>query len=127
MAAHFDKERIIALQSESGSRINQYRMPPYRSAVVTEEEFQTKSDRINEARTLLQSDKAVDRIATDRSRKVSMISRENMTVTPGDEAKCLATFHEGTPILEKCKDKPFADSVPNPIRRRNLELLYYKD
>ena len=125
MAAEFDKERLVLLQSTESQRVRQFRMPPFRSG--TEEEFETDSERANVLRALPQSSGVTERITSDRASKIQRVTERNMFKSAEDERQCLATFHKDTFIETPCKDKPFSDNVPNPLRRRNPELVYFKD
>ena len=122
--AHFNKERLVMLQSHP-VRDNLYRRPPYVAGAF--EEYRTEQEQADDTRKVAEVPDVAQRILADRFDKIA--SKNALTAHTDilqDERLCLDSFFEGTNIKKPCAQKPFSDSIVNPLRRRNNELMYFK-
>ena len=102
---------------------------PIRGVSGAFQEYQTdleKSAEIRENVTAKDATAAVSRVVDHRFAEVRSKSSANLIDRSESEQVCEKTYYGNTFIAMPCQ-KIFTDSVPNPLRRRNLDLLYYKD
>eukprot|EP00949_MAST-11_sp_MAST-11-sp1_P001118 g1118.t1 len=129
MASMFDKERLVLLERQQSMahpiRDNLYRRPPYVSAAF--EEYRTEQERASDNRETVEVPDVAGRILSDRFDKIARSSAPSMIDATKDEQVCIDTFFSGTAIKKPCAQTPFSDSIVNPLRRRNNDLIHFQN
>lgn len=123
-AASFDRERLEMVKPSTGNpvRDSAYRRPPYTSAAF--EEYRSQHQKADENRRDIPDVAA--RITDEKFSNVAFRTEPMAIGAPQDERKCIDQFFEGTSIKKPCAEKPFVDNLPNPLRRRNYDLVHFK-